>query len=81
MQPVGYLKAWPRIWTRDDREQVQQVARAGLEPGTAGLQVRRADHLATLPPLSAIFGVTAVKTRHLLNPIKWLYRGLSRSIH
>ena len=39
-----------RIWTRDDWEQIQQVARAGLEPGTAGLQVRPADHSATLPP-------------------------------
>ena len=29
---------------------IQQVARAGLEPGTAGLRVRRADHSATLPP-------------------------------
>ena len=48
--PVGYLQAWPRIWTRDDREQIQQVARAGLEPGTAGLRVRRADNSATLPP-------------------------------
>ena len=47
---VGYSQAWPRIWTRDDREQIQQVARAGLEPGTAGLRVRRADHSATLPP-------------------------------
>ena len=33
MQPVGYLQAWPRISTRDDRQQIQQVARAGLEPG------------------------------------------------
>ena len=49
-QPVGYLQAWPRILTRDDREQIQQVARAGLEPWTAGLRVRRADHSATLPP-------------------------------
>ena len=32
------------------REQIQQVARAGLEPGTAGLLVQRADHSATLPP-------------------------------
>ena len=53
-QPVGYLQAWPRIWTRDDRAQIQQVARAGLEPGTAGLWVRRADHSATLPPHSRI---------------------------
>ena len=28
----------------------QQVTRAELEPGTAGLRVRRADHSATLPP-------------------------------
>ena len=48
--PVGYLQAWPRIWTRDDQEQIQQVARAGLEPGTAALRVRRADNSATLPP-------------------------------
>ena len=26
--PVGYLPAWPRIWTLDDREQIQQAARA-----------------------------------------------------
>ena len=29
-------------------KQIQLVARAGLEPGTAGLRVRRADHSATL---------------------------------
>ena len=49
-QPVGYLQVWPRIWTQNNREQIQQVARVGLEPGTAGLWVRRADHSATLPP-------------------------------
>ena len=28
-QPVGlYLQAWPRIWSRDDRVKIQQVARA-----------------------------------------------------
>ena len=48
--PVGYLQAWPRIWTQDDREQIQQVAKAGIEPGTAGLRVRHADNSATLPP-------------------------------
>jgi len=31
-------------------KQFQVVVRAGLEPGTAGLRVRRADHSATLPP-------------------------------
>ena len=33
-QPVGYLQAWPRIWIQEDREQIQQVARVGLESGT-----------------------------------------------
>ena len=47
-QPVGYLQAWP--WTLDGRERIQQVAIAGLELGTAGMQVRDADHSATLPP-------------------------------
>ena len=51
-QPVGYLQAWPRI--RDDGEQIQQVARAGLEPRTAGLRVRRAHHSATLPPITGV---------------------------
>jgi len=31
-------------------KQTQVVVRAGLEPGTAGLRVRRADYSATLPP-------------------------------
>ena len=35
MQPVGFLQAWAGIWARDDREQIQQLTRAGLEPGTA----------------------------------------------
>ena len=39
------------IWTRDDREQIQQVTRCRLEPGTAGLWVQCADHSATLPPV------------------------------
>ena len=39
-KPVGYLQAWPRIRTPDDIEQIQQVARAGLETGTTTLQVR-----------------------------------------
>ena len=30
-------------------KQIQEVARAGLEPGTAGLRVQHADHSATLP--------------------------------
>ena len=31
-------------------KQIQVVDRAELEPGTVGLKVRHADHLATLPP-------------------------------
>ena len=33
-----------------DQEQIQQVARAELKPGIAGLRVQRTDHSATLPP-------------------------------
>ena len=36
--------------TRNDREQIQQVDRAGHEPGTARLRVRRAAQSATMPP-------------------------------
>ena len=36
--------------TQDDPEQIQQVAREGLKPGTTGLRVQRADHSAMLPP-------------------------------
>ena len=32
-------------------KQIQLVVRAGFKPGTTGLQVRCADHLAMLPPL------------------------------
>ena len=63
-QPVGYLQAWPRNWTRDDRAQIQQVARAGLEPGTAGLRVRRADHSAALPSV----GIDGTFSAHFLSP-------------
>ena len=35
-------------------KQIQVVARAGLEPGTAGLRVRHADHSATLPPAAGL---------------------------
>ena len=59
-QPVGYLQAWSRIWTRDDRERIQEVARAGLEFGTTGLRVRRADHSATLS--------SSFKVSFVLNP-------------
>ena len=43
---------------------IQQVARARIEPGTAGLRVRRADHSAILPPLFSI-PVSWISSRHL----------------
>ena len=48
-QPVGYLKAWLRIWTRDNHEQIQQVASSAGWVRLAGLQVSHADHSAALP--------------------------------
>ena len=54
----GLRLTWLRIWTWDEQEQIQQLARVGLEHGTTGLQVWRADHSATLPPL----GVQALGT-------------------
>ena len=33
-EPVGYLQAWPRIWTRDYREQIQ------LSSGQSGTWIR-----------------------------------------
>ena len=47
---VGYLQELPRIWTRENREQIQQVTIAGFEPGTTRLRVQRADHSARLSP-------------------------------
>ena len=38
--PAGYLQAWPRIWTRDYREQIQLAVRAGLELGDSELKVQ-----------------------------------------
>ena len=46
---VGYLQDLPRIWTWEDRELVQQVARARLEPQLTRLWVQCSDHMATLP--------------------------------
>ena len=38
-EPVGYLQAWLRIWTRDYKEQIQLEVRVALELGASGLQV------------------------------------------
>ena len=48
-KPPGYLQAWPRIWTRDYREQIQLAVKARLELGASDLQVQRSNHSATLP--------------------------------
>jgi len=46
-------------------KQTQVVARAGLEPGTAGLRVRRADHSATLlPPEHSNHEITFSLVKH-----------------
>ena len=34
-KPAGYLQAWSRIWTRDNREQIQLAVKAGLELGAS----------------------------------------------
>ena len=34
-KPAGYLQAGPRIWTRDNREQIHLAVRAGLELGAS----------------------------------------------
>ena len=47
--PAGYLQAWLRIWTRDYREQIQLVVRAGLELSAYALQVQLSNYSATLP--------------------------------
>ena len=47
---LNNLQAQLRIWTRYDREQIHQVAGAGLRPGTTGLRVQRPDHWAMQPP-------------------------------
>ena len=48
---MAILQAWPRIHSRDYREQIHQLAvRAGLELGASELQVQRSNHSATLPP-------------------------------
>ena len=45
------LQATQRIQTRDYREQIQLVVRAGLEREASELQVQRSNHSTTLPLL------------------------------
>ena len=41
---LAVLQAWPRIWTRDYREQIQLAVTAGLELGASELQVQSSSH-------------------------------------
>ena len=43
---------WPRIWTRDYREQIQLAVREGLELGASELKAQSCNRLSTLPPLN-----------------------------
>ena len=47
---MAILQAWPRIYSRVYREQIQLAVRVGLELGAPELQVQRSNHSATLPP-------------------------------
>ena len=47
---LAIYKRGPGFELGATEKQAQVVVRAELEPGTAGLRVRRADHSATLPP-------------------------------
>ena len=37
-KPAGYLQARPTIWTRNDREQIQQAVTASFKLGASELQ-------------------------------------------
>ena len=37
-KPAGYLQARPRIWTRNDQEQIQQAVTASFKLGASELQ-------------------------------------------
>ena len=53
--PVVYLQAWLMIWTQDNLEQNQQVARVAIKSGITEMRVPHPDHSATLPPVSCSF--------------------------
>ena len=40
---LAILQAWPRIWIRDNWEQIQTAVRAGLQLGAFEIQVRRSN--------------------------------------
>ena len=54
------------MWTRDDQEQIQLVARAGFEPGTASLKRWPLSHAYSF------FTVTTFCRNHRLQSVQWL---------
>ena len=44
---LAVLQEWPRIWTRDYREQIQLAVTAGLELGASELQVQSSSQSST----------------------------------
>ena len=48
---------------------IKQVARAGFEPGTAGLRVRRADHSATMPAFKISVSVPCEQSEN----VEWFH--------
>ena len=61
------IQAWLRIWTQDDWEQIQEVARVGFEPRNTGLQVRCTGHLITYA--ASYFTSSQLKTYHVIDSI------------
>ena len=58
-KPVtGYLHGWPRISTRNYREQMQLATREGNELGISQLQVQRPKHSVVIC-LVVLFAVSA----------------------
>ena len=63
---LAILQAWPMIWTRDYREQIQLEVRAGLQNGASELQVQRSNHSTTLPPVYIGCSVKWIKEFRIL---------------
>lgn len=61
------VQAWPRRWTQDDWEQIQEVARVGFEPRNTGLQVQCSGHSTTYA--ASYFKSSQLKTYHVIDGI------------
>ena len=47
---AGYLQVWPRIWARNDPEQIQLAVRASFELGASELQTKSSKTPLTTRP-------------------------------